>query len=228
LLDPIQSRHLNKVLRLKVGDKVQIFDGKGLLADAQIETITREGVRVRLLKKTHIPPATSGRIILAVSMARGERFEWMVEKCTELGADHIVAVQFQRTVKMGNAASIDRCHKIALAAAKQCGRVYLPILSGPESFEEAVCRLRQQYAEAELLYGDPEGQWLEMTSDSTGRADRIVCIGPEGGFSEEEIGLLEDYKARPVRVNRHVLRIETAAIAFTAALRLQSSLPEST
>lgn len=228
MLDPIQSRHLNKVLRLKVGDKVQIFDGKGLLADAQIETITREGVRVHLLKKTHIPPAASGRIILAVSMARGDRFEWMVEKCTELGADHIAAVQFQRTVKMGNAASIDRCHKIALAAAKQCGRVYLPILSGPESFEEAVCRLRQQYAEAELLYGDPEGQWLEMTSDSTGRADRIVCIGPEGGFSDEELRLLEDHQARPVRVNRHILRIETAAVAFTAVLRQHSSLPEST
>lgn len=225
-LDAVESRHLSKVLRLNVGDEVQIFDGQGQLAEAQVEQITRDGVQVRILQRSHIPPKTSGRVVLAVSMAKGERFEWLVEKCTELGADHIAAVQYHRTVKMGKQSALERWQKIALAAAKQSERVYLPTLSGPESFESAVHCFRQAYPNATLLYGDPEGQWLEPGVHSPERRDWIVCIGPEGGFSKEELALLRVLNAQPVRVNPHILRIETAAVAFTAVLSLYEHLTD--
>jgi 16S rRNA (uracil1498-N3)-methyltransferase len=99
VLDGVESRHLSKVLRLGPGDEIEVFDGKGLLANAVVEHLSRDSVLLRLVKKTQIPPKTSGRVILAVSIAKGERFDWMIEKCTELGADHIAAVQYDRTVK---------------------------------------------------------------------------------------------------------------------------------
>lgn len=224
ILDAAQSRHLRKVLRLKVGDCVQVFDGNGRVADAQIERIERDAVGVRLLERTHIPPKTSGRIILAVSMAKGERFDWMIEKCTELGTDHIAAVQYARTVKMGKQSALDRYHKIALAATKQCGRAYVPVLSGPDTFESTLHALKARYPEAVLHYGDAAGQGLEPLGVSDARPDRIVCIGPEGGFSDAELRIFADFNAQPTCVNPHILRIETAAVAF-ATLLCQNSQP---
>lgn len=226
VLDAAQSRHLHKVLRLRVGDKVQVFDGKGLLADATIEQIGRERTTARLINKIQVAPKSSGRVILAVSIAKGERFDWMIEKCTELGADHIAAVRYEHTVKMGKDSAIERYRKIAIAAAKQCGRLYLPILTGPASFEHTLCELRACYPAAQLFYGDADGEMLTTDGNLHTQPDWIVCIGPEGGFSDAERRLLAEVNARPVRVNPHILRIETAAIAFTAVFCL--NLPSET
>ena len=226
VLDSIQSRHLHKVLRLRVGDPVELFDGKGLLAEGSVEHIRHEGVCVRIVHKTFVPAKDSGRVILAVSLAKGERYDWMIEKCTELGADHIVAVHYERTVKLGKSSVIERYRKIALSASKQCGRVHLPLLSGPDSFINTLGELRRRYADARILYGAVHGQWIAPDHRSDNRPDYIVCIGPEGGFSDTEIKILSDLNALPVCLNPHILRIETAAIAFTAVLSLQSLLSD--
>jgi 16S rRNA (uracil1498-N3)-methyltransferase len=218
VLDGVESRHLSKVLRLGPGDEIEVFDGKGLLANAVVEHLSRDSVLLRLVIKTQIPPKTSGRVILAVSIAKGERFDWMIEKCTELGADHIAAVQYDRTVKMGKDSAIERYKKIALAAAKQCGRLHLPSISGPDTLAHTLQRLRGDYPQAILWYGDAEGCAVEKASEGSSDADKIVCIGPEGGFSEEEHQFFADCGASAVCVNCNILRIETAAIAFSALL----------
>lgn len=218
VLDPVESRHLSKVLRLGPGADIEVFDGKGLLADAKVDQISRDQVFIHLIKKTQIAPTTSGRVVLAVSMAKGERFDWMIEKCTELGADHIAAVQYDRTVKMGKGSALDRYKKIALAAAKQCGRLYLPALSGPDTLAHTLESLRRSYPLASLWYGDAEGSDIDTAAQTNIGSDRIVCIGPEGGFSEEEHQFFASCGALAVRVNPNILRIETAAIAFSAVL----------
>jgi 16S rRNA (uracil1498-N3)-methyltransferase len=216
ILDSIQSHHLSHVLRLEAGQGVEVFDGKGLLADAQVEQVGRKQVVLRLVKKTLVAAKTSGRVILAVSIAKGERFDWMIEKCTELGVDHIAAVQCERTVKMGKSSAVERYKKIALAAAKQCGRVYLPALSGPDTLKRTLDTLCASYPEAAVLYGDVDGELLDSVSDIAAGRDIIVCIGPEGGFSDSERELLAVSNVRPVSANPNILRIETAAIAFAA------------
>jgi 16S rRNA (uracil1498-N3)-methyltransferase len=215
-LDAIQSRHLARVLRLRVGDQVQLFDGQGLLAEAVIERLDREHTVVRVVNQIQISPKTTGRVILAVSIAKGERFDWMIEKCTELGADHIAAVHYEHTVKMGKESALERYKKIALAAAKQCGRLHLPTLTGPASLERTLADLHTRYPDAQLLYGDAEGQRLLSAGGSDSRPDSIICIGPEGGFSDAERQFFGEAEAWPVCVNPNILRIETAAIAFAA------------
>lgn len=215
-LDVTQSRHLSKVLRLPVGAPVEVFDGRGLLAEGVVERLDREQAVVRLLKQTQVPPKTSGRVILATSLAKGERFDWMIEKCTELGVDHIAAVQYDRTVKLGKQATLERARKIALAAAKQCGRLHLPTLTGPSPLPVALADLSTRYPEAQRLYGDADGPPPTSLLNPDNRPDRIICIGPEGGFSDAERQFFTDHHARPVCINANILRIETAATAFAA------------
>lgn len=218
VLDPVESNHLSRVLRLSVGAAVELFDGNGTLAQGTVEQIQRNQVTVRVTQSTHTPPRDAGKIILGVSYAKGQRFDWLVEKCTELGADHIAAVQFDRTVKLGNDKALQRLSKITIAAAKQCGRVFLPKLTGPAKLTETVEALRLEYPRNTWIYGSPDGGPLAETMNSPNAPGRIVFIGPEGGFTEAETDYFRSLGASAVSINENILRVETAAVAFCALL----------
>lgn len=217
-LDPVESGHLTRVLRLDVGAAVELFDGKGTLAQGIVEQVQKQHVTVGVTEQTLVTPP-AGKIILAVSFAKGQRFDWLVEKCTELGADHITAVRFDRTVKLGSTAGLKRLSKITIAAAKQCGRLFLPELSGPENLKQTLDILQSRYPESRLLYGSPDAVPLADVIDLPLKTDTIVCIGPEGGFSEAETCHLQSQEAVPVSISPNTLRVETAAAAFCALLR---------
>ena len=215
-LDPVESNHLCRVLRAQKGTRLELFDGRGTLAEGMVERIDKKRTVVQVQKIIYTPPTTTGRIILAVSFAKGQRFDWLVEKCTELGVDHIVAVQFERTVKLGKNTALERYRKISIAAAKQSKRVFLPKITGPEKFPATLDSLIDQYPQSFLIYGDPKGISLSDLPAVKDRQDCIVVIGPEGGLSENEVALLAVNNASGVMVNRNILRIETAAVAFCA------------
>ena len=218
ILDPVESNHLSRVLRLSVGASVELFDGQGTLAKGIVEQVRRDEVTIRTIETTQCPPADTGNIILAVSFAKGQRFDWLVEKCTELGADHIAAVQFERTVKLGNAASLQRLSKITIAAAKQCGRICLPKLTGPKNLKETVAGLQADYSDCNFIYGSCDAKPLTGEQPFLLKRNVVVFIGPEGGFTEPEINYFKSLTASAVCINKNVLRIETAAIAFCSLL----------
>ena len=218
MLDPVESNHLSRVLRLSVGAAVELFDGNGTLAQGTVEQIQRNQVIVQITQRTQPPPRAAGRIILAVSYAKGQRFDWLVEKCTELGADHIAAVQFDRTVKLGNDKALGRLSKITIAAAKQCGRVFLPKLTGPAKLTETAEALRLEYPRSTWIYGSPDGNPMSENAKSSEAADTVTFIGPEGGFTEAETAYFRSIGASAVSINENILRVETAAVAFCALL----------
>lgn len=215
-LDPVESNHLSRVLRLAAGAPVELFDGCGTLAEGIVDNADRKQTTIRTTRIDRITPPQSGRIILAVSYAKGQRFDWMVEKCTELGVDHIAAVQFDRTVKLGKASGLERLEKITLAAAKQSGRLFLPKLTGPLKLAETVRQLKTEYPDSTFLCGSPNGDSLSPNGNRA--IDTVVFIGPEGGFTESEETFLGEQNARSICINPHVLRIETAALAFCTLL----------
>ena len=217
-LDPIESSHLCRVLRAKKGTPLELFDGRGTLAEGIVERVDKKRTAVRAQKIVRSPGATTGRIILAVSFAKGQRFDWLVEKCTELGVDHIAAVQLERTVKLGKNTALERYRKISIAAAKQSKRLFLPKITGPEKFPATLHSLIDQYPQNLLIYGDPDGIPLSELPAVKDGQDCVVIIGPEGGLSENELALLAANDASGVAVNRNILRIETAAIAFCATV----------
>jgi 16S rRNA (uracil1498-N3)-methyltransferase len=216
-----EARHLAQVLRLKAGDKVELFDGTGTVAVATMKSISGKKVTlqvedVKVFKKP-VP-----QVILAVSVAKGERFDWLIEKCTELGVGRIVPVLFERTVKQPkNPKIVERWNNIAISAVKQSRRVFLPQIDKPTTLEETVETLKKDYPQAQLLFGGLSENSKPVLQCGFAGKDVIAFVGPEGGLTDVEENLLQGNAAKDVRLTDTVLRVETAAVAFAAVLAMQ-------
>jgi 16S rRNA (uracil1498-N3)-methyltransferase len=217
-----EAHHLAGVLRLGPGDEVELFDGAGTLAVAAISTIKKAKVTLQIEQLQHHQPRSCRRIVIAVSIAKGQRFDWLIEKCTEFAVDRISPVIFERTIKQAtNPRTTDRWNNLAISAAKQCGRLFLPKIDSPRPLPDTIKLLRAEYPQVRLLSGGLSADTPSLIGQSFGRADVTVFIGPEGGLTEDEINLLKDSGAQPVRLTDTVLRIETAATAFASILTAQ-------
>ena len=220
-LDADENHHLISVMRLAAGDEVELFDGKGQVAEAVITGFEKKEAVLRIKS---IRTCTPGKfsIILAVSLPKNRRFDLLVEKCTELGADVIAAVHFERTVKKGNPDTLDRYRKIAVSACKQSGRSYLPVLAGLESLTKTIERFESQHPDALRIYGglsEHSRSFIEFTERLKNfSGEIIVFIGPEGGITESEQKMLESKGAVEICINPHTLRVETAAVCFCGLL----------
>ncbi len=216
ILTDVQFRHLTKVLRLKIGDSVELFDGKGALAQAVIEKIEKSQAVLSVKTIENYPQPWQRRIIIASSIAKGDRFEFLVAKCTELGVDRIIPVIFERTVKQ--ALQPRRLETIALESTKQCQRLFLPEIDSPISLSQAIEKLRADYPNAKIIFGSLSAGSKSILNIEFDSNDLLAFIGPEGGMTQIEENMLEEINARPVRLTDTILRIETAAITFASVL----------
>jgi 16S rRNA (uracil1498-N3)-methyltransferase len=217
-LSAAEGRHFVSVLRGKTGQSIELFDGQGCLADGTICQIKKNDVFVEVGKISTFPPRQNGRVILATAAAKGQRFDWMLSKCTELGADHIALVQYERSVRLGRESAAQRYQNLAVAACKQCGRVFLPAITGPKKLNETLLELEHQYSQPRIVIGSLESSAKSISQFAGNSKDIVVFIGPEGGLTQAETQLLEHYGAVPVRIGNYILRTETAAVAFAAIL----------
>ncbi|MBN1765907.1 MAG: 16S rRNA (uracil(1498)-N(3))-methyltransferase [Sedimentisphaerales bacterium] len=214
-----QTRHAIAVLRLSMGDEVELFDGEGTLAPAVITEVHSSGISLDVGRLEVVPRRMQGRIVIAASIARGDRFDWLISKCTELGVDHICPIIFERTVKLSkNPKAIHRWQNLAIAAAKQCRCLYLPEIGRPTSLPQALESLREIYPHAHFIAGSPDDKVSSLFDQKFSSDDIIAIIGPEGGISPTEETLLLQFNVQPVRLTDTILRIETAAITFAAIL----------
>jgi 16S rRNA (uracil1498-N3)-methyltransferase len=219
VLDETEGHHIYKVLRLGPGDPVELFDGNGVHAEGAIEAADRRGVRVRIVDRRQEPSRPNRRIILATSMPKGQHFEQVIEQATELGVDRIVPVVFERTIKQASGPSaLQRYHKIAVSACKQCGRNRLPQMDLPLDLDECLAMIRSDYPNVATLFGGFSAKSVPLADWSMPDSDTIVFIGPEGGLNEQEQGHLTAAGSIEVRLCDSILRIETAAAAFGAIL----------
>jgi 16S rRNA (uracil1498-N3)-methyltransferase len=217
-----EAHHLADVRRVSVGSEVELFDGRGKLARATIRTIGRGKVELELGEVETLERRTTGRIVIAPSIAKGDRFDRLVEKCTELGADRVTPVVFERTAKLAKSpAAVERWRRIAISACKQSRRVFVPEIDGPMSIAEATETLRRDYPEARYLYGGFMADATAVAEVKFGRADVVALVGPEGGLTAGERAALKEAGFRGVRLTQTVLRVETAAVAFAAILAAQ-------
>jgi len=219
LLGGEQAHHLIHVMRVKAGGQVEVFDGKGTVVRATVVEVGRKVVSLNVEQSETISPLSTGRIIIAAAVAKSHRFEQLVTQCSELGANHIAAVVFGRTVKLA-AGSVtgQRYSKLAVAACKQSGRNFLPEISGPDSLENTLGILKDKYPDAKIIFGSFDGDAKSASEIAGAGADIIAFVGPEGGMTEQEEKLLVDNGAIGVRLTNTVLRIETAATAFATIL----------
>jgi len=228
ILEPISKlqgpefEHLSRVLRLDSGQDVELFDGRGLLAKATIKEKSRKAAILHIIRTTQHNPPADGRIILAVSIAKGQRFDWLIEKTTELGIDRITPVMFDRTVRCPhNPKILDRWTRLAVSAAKQSGRIFLPIIDIPLPFTEALGILQEQYDRARVIFGSVDEKGDNLLHCCLSGTDIIVFVGPEGGLTDDEQDFLKSKRAEPIRLTKTILRTETAALVFASVLATQ-------
>jgi 16S rRNA (uracil1498-N3)-methyltransferase len=221
VLTDSQFHHLTKVLRLQNGAAVELFDGKGTLAKAIIKKIEKKEATLLILDTQKISPPEKSRIIIAPSIAKGERFDLLVAKCTELGVDAIYPVLYDRTVKQ--TIQPKRLDMIAIESAKQCHRLFLPTISEPLKLSQAVEKIKTDFPNAKFIFGSLTQGSISIMNFNAGESDCVAFIGPEGGLTDEEEKMLKTFNAQPVSLTDTVLRIETAAIAAASVLSCRNN-----
>jgi len=216
ILSDSQFHHLTKVLRLQNGSCIELFDGKGTVAKAIISKLEKHSAKLAILEIKTFPKPKNGRIIIAVSIAKGERFDLLTAKCTELGVDRIVPILFERTVKQ--TIQPHRLETIATESAKQCHRLFLPTIDEPMNLPQAIDTLRAEYPIAQFIFGSLSDGTKSIDAFNPGKDDCVAFVGPEGGLTSTEETTLKQINAQPVSLTDTVLRIETAAITIAAIL----------
>jgi 16S rRNA (uracil1498-N3)-methyltransferase len=210
-----EHHHLARVLRMKTGDGVILFDGRGLALAAEILEIGRDATRLQTGGEALPANESPLRTILIQALGKADKTDFVVEKAVEMGVHEIFPVFTARCdVKPagGTDKKTERWRSIALAACKQCGRAVLPAVHAPGALEAA---LASAQAERKFLLhpGAP--------SLKNGAAPRsaAMAVGPEGGFTDEEISLAARHGFEPLALGPRVLRTETAALAALAVLQ---------
>jgi 16S rRNA (uracil1498-N3)-methyltransferase len=208
-----EARHLARVMRCTVGDEVVVFDGSGTAWRARVASIGRDEVMLEMGEAVTASRLTRVPLTLAVALPKGERQKWLVEKLTELGVERLVPLATTRGVAEATPAAVERLSRGVVEACKQCGRDGLMQIGGPKGVAEVV---GDAGSGAVLLVADRDGAPLQEIATAGNLV--VALVGPEGGFTEEELATIEAAGGRRVSLGPHVLRVETAAIALAARL----------
>jgi 16S rRNA (uracil1498-N3)-methyltransferase len=211
-----------RVRRLGAGDRVTLFDGRGTAIEAEIVSAGREGVEFVAAAPPVVEPLPSIAVSLATAVPKGDRFDWLVEKATEIGVVRLIPFRSERSVVDPRGSKLDRLRRSIIEASKQCGRSRLMILEEPVAWSALV---RASEGTIRLLAdpsGPPPSQWPAIAAP----AEVILAIGPEGGFSSAEVEEAGTLGWAAVGLGRTLLRIETAGLAGCASILARSSSAE--
>ena len=217
ILSEESSRHIVQVLRMKEGDKIQITNGIGTLLTAEITLAHKKKAEVKIEKKEFFPVILP-KSTIAVSLVKNtSRFEWFLEKATEIGIGEIVPLICKRTEK--NHFREDRMKMILISALIQSRQVWLPELKVPLKYSDFI-KNSSNYSKkfiAHCLDGQKRSL-KEFTNDPL--LSKIILIGPEGDFTPEEIEEAISANFIPVTLGENRLRTETAAIVAAVLLNI--------
>ncbi len=228
-----QAQQIARVLRLRPGERVALFDGRGRSAELLLEIVTPKAVSGTIVPGSErtLPWPLPARPVLYLALIRPQRFEWAIEKATELAAWRVVPLLSERTAHGGaelGEARLRRWRTIAIEAAEQCGSGYVPEVAPPLALADA---LREPAALRLFAATDANGERVTVRAALRGLPDAgavasspdllpqvAVFIGPEGGFGEAELGLARAAGCWLVTLGPLTLRAETAALAALVAL----------
>lgn len=227
-----EAHHIRQVLKKAKGDVIKLFDGKNRSYTAKIDSITPEGISGTLIDDVSETDQSRVRIHLFQGVPRGQKMDYIIGKCTELGVSSITPISCQRCVKKLDphtySLKYDRWKNISLSASKQCGRADLPRIHPVSSFSDAV-----QCSDGAVFQFLPwEGEERVSLKDALNKtvvpnmkSDRDISIniwiGPEGGFSFEEVTEARHRGIQTVTLGKRILRTETAGMVTVALIQYE-------
>ncbi|HKI19105.1 MAG TPA: RsmE family RNA methyltransferase [Isosphaeraceae bacterium] len=209
-----EARHLSRVCRLGVGDVVEVFDGRGFATTSKVITVGDDWVELTAVGPPLAERPPPCRLTLASAVPKGDRFDWLVEKATEMGVERLIPIVTDRSVVEPGSGKLSRLRRSIIEASKQCRRNRLMVLDPPMRWSD--------------LAGCCPGLWKFVADPAGLPASRvaaiphgqavILAVGPEGGFTASERELADQTGWLSISLSVNTLRIETAGLAGCSAL----------
>ena len=216
------QHHLVKVLRKKPGDRIAVLNGKGEEYDVEIKEINSEFVVGQILGTTCKSSEPKVKITLVQSLPKSDKFDWIIQKNTELGVSRFIPVISERsTIKLDQATAIkkvERWRKIIQTAAEQSGRGITPELTAVWSWKQLLAELPKTLVVIPWEGEQESSLKLILKSQPDPAPEVTVLIGPEGGFSLKEIAAAKEQGAQPVTLGPRIFRTETAGLVAATAI----------
>ena len=221
VLQDDQAHHLQRVMRAKPGDETILFDGSGAEFVAQVQSLSRGKVSLRIIERRDVNRECSVEITLAVALPKGDRQRWLIEKAVELGVARLVPLVTARGVARPGDNVLERLRRAVVEASKQCGRNRLMEIAAAEPIETF---LSAAPTRAVRIVAHPGGS--ARVAEQIGALDQVkqalLVIGPEGGLSDAEIERSRQSGWQVVDLGPRILRVETAAVLLVAMLSAET------
>ncbi|MBN2104101.1 16S rRNA (uracil(1498)-N(3))-methyltransferase [bacterium] len=216
-----EVHHLSRVKRHKMGDVILAVDGCGVAYEVELIRISKLYAEGRILQIKRRMGEPTAEITLVQAIIKGDRFDWIIEKCVEIGVRRIIPLISEKTIVKAGSGKINRWKRIALGAMKQCGRSFLPEISQPRTLEQG-CALGANCQYRLIAHPGPDSQPVQLTKPATHQTPRAICmVGPEGGFTAAEVDQALENGYTPVSLGSRRLRAETAGIVLTSIMLSQ-------
>ena len=215
-LTDTEAHHLIHVLRCQPNEVIELFNGDGLVAACRIATIRKRDVELGI-QSSRQDPSPSAQLTIATAVPKGDRFDWLIEKATELGVERVIPLVTSQSSVDPRSGKLDKLRQTVIAACKQSGRNHLLQISSVTSWADCVNQLIPEYR---TLVAHPNGARIGEveTKFSMNERPQLIVIGPEGGFRDSEVESAQAAGAITVSLGPRILRIETAAIAVASRL----------
>jgi 16S rRNA (uracil1498-N3)-methyltransferase len=220
VLPQAESKHAIKVLRLNEGAVIQLFDGKGSIYNCEISIADAKRCEVKILTKKFVEPQKPSLHIAIAPTKNNDRFEWFLEKATEIGISEITPLLCQQSER--KKIKLERFEKILIAAMKQSKQAYLPKLNELTKFSDFI---KNNSSEQQLMAHCEQTDKKQLNTALKLGKNTIILIGPEGDFSKAEIELALKNNFKPVALGNSRLRTETAGIYACAAYNYYVNSP---
>lgn len=220
ILNEEQSRHIARSLRMRVGDMITLSAGNGTDYGCIIEEITAKEVTLRVCYEQANNSEPSVKVHLYQGVPKGDKFEDIIQKCTELGISEITPVLTKRSISRPDEKSArkkqERYQKIALEAAQQSGRGVVPQINKMTDLKKAS---EQDESQLKILFYEGGGEPLKEIISSDFESVSVY-IGPEGGFEENEVDIIKAAGGTVATLGKRILRTQTAPVAALTAIML--------
>ena len=220
-LDSFASGHLCRVLRMKTGRPLILFNGCGGEYAAEVHTADPKRAKVDIISFDAVERESSLNIHLGLALSRGDRFDWAIQKAVELGVESITPLDTRRSDSIGDAKrkerKVDQWQKLIVSACEQSGRTSVPRIFAPLSARDWMAG--NSGRPSLLLHPTSDSISSQIDSFPAPVRELNLAIGPEGGFDEEEITEFQEFDFMPVSFGPRVLRTETAPVAVISVLQ---------
>jgi 16S rRNA (uracil1498-N3)-methyltransferase len=217
-----KAKYLDSVLRCRKGDELIIFDGKGNCLRTNILKVDRRQVIADILEKFTCYTESPVNLILVQSILKGEKMDIVIQKATELGIKEIIPVITERS-QLRETRKATRWKKIAEEASRQSGRSIIPSIHEPAEFKKILNTYFPQNKSCGFIFYEEEGVKLsEAVSSLVPRSSTLfIFVGPEGGFTKQEVSLAKEKGLFVISLGNRILRAETAAITAVSIIQYE-------